>query len=82
MKYVVILRNSIETPVIFPETESHTDHVNRSLDKILSAGFCRFGVDPDSTLGVSCWGKSDSLRVLSRLVEDEDLILRHNEFSA
>ena len=72
---------AIETPIIIPETESHKDHVKPE-NKIISAGFCRFGVDPNGSLGVSCWGESLGLGVKSRYKEDEALILRHNEFSA
>lgn len=81
MKYVVILSPGlVETPIIFPETELHNNHVNEN-HRIISAGFCRFGVDPKTNkLGVSCWGKSSALKVSSRLEEDEELILRHNDF--
>jgi hypothetical protein len=81
MKYVVILSNEIETPIIFPETEKHIDHVQLH-QKIISAGFCRFGVNADNTLGISCWGQSVGLGAKSRYKEDEDLIIRHNKFSA
>lgn len=81
MKYVVIDRNGIETPIILPETESHSDYV-QPYQKVISAGFCRFGVDPNGSIGVNCWGQSVGLKVKSRYKKDEELILRHNEFSA
>jgi hypothetical protein len=80
MKYVVIDSNGIETPIIFPETESHVDHV-RSQQEVISAGFCRFSVNADVKLEVGCWGESIGLKVKSRGAKDEELILRHNDFS-
>lgn len=79
MKYVVINRRGLETPVIFSEIDVHADHV-RAGDDIISAGFCRFAVNPWGEVGVGCWGESIGLGVKSRFVEDENVILRHHEF--
>jgi hypothetical protein len=81
MKYIVIDRMGIEFPIIIPETESHKEHI-QPYHKVVSAGFCRFGVNPNGTLGVSCWGESIGLGFKSRPVEDETVILRHNKFSS
>lgn len=82
MKYVVTLQGSgLETPIIIPETMSHNEVVEPH-HKVIGAGFCRFAVDNSGKLIVNCWGQSVTLKVKSRLKEDEELILAHNEFIA
>ena len=80
MKYIVIESNGLETPIIFSETERHIDIIINSDFKLISAGFCRFGVNRSGNLQVSCWGESLGLNKKSRLEVDEQLILKHNEF--
>lgn len=88
MKYIVVHEMEIEVPIIFSELQTHS--YIAAGKKVISAGFCSFSVetvvgeDPygseDKTiLDVNCWGESISLGVKSRLKEDAELILKHNE---
>ena len=70
MKYVIIKSGNLETPYLFPETETHGD-VARALtrgnpDSVVSAGFCDIYCDSDKCEYTwSCWGESVSLGVKS-----------------
>lgn len=89
MKYIVIEEMKIEVPIVFSELLSH--HSIALGQKVISAGFCSFGAktilgqdsngsEDQIVADVSCWGESVTLKVKSRLKEDEELILKHNEF--
>jgi hypothetical protein len=83
MKYVVIEKRGIESPIIFPEWMRHGD-VLKEYDTAVSAGFCSFSgslrEDGSAGLTVYCWGHSVSLKVKSRGSTDADLIQKMNEF--
>lgn len=82
MKYVVILSSyGVESPIILPEWMNHSD-VIQPHHKVVSAGFCRFHIDQNETQNVNCWGRSHTLNIGNRGTEDEELLLRNNEFSA
>ena len=88
MKYIVYKSHSgLESPVIFNEIETHKDVffalVQQGLThetKLISAGFVSIGksYDPLSETGfdVSCSGKSDTLKTVSRMSTDAHLIER------
>jgi hypothetical protein len=84
MKYIIFDVNGLECPVIFSELLTHSD-VRRGFPdyyKIVSAGFCRAGIEAD-THGNACavingWGKSVSLKLESRK-EDSALLTKENE---
>ncbi len=72
MKYIIVEAElGLETPVIFPESIQHQQIGNRQ--NVISAGFCTItqGVD---WIKVSCYGKSDSLRKVSRPEIDSKLL--------
>ena len=85
MKYIIFDSPSgIEEPVIFSELQAHSDMVRCVHSRfpglnVVAAGFCRFVVDKDYHVVVSCWGKSVTLGVSSRS-EDSELLARVNEF--
>jgi hypothetical protein len=80
MKYIILDDGSIECPVIFSEILKHDAVAGRRT--VTGAGFCRFSVKTDGTIGVTCWGKSISLNVKSRGKKDEEIIMKHhNNFS-
>lgn len=89
MKYIIIDDMAIEVPIIFSELQTHS--IIAAGKKVISAGFCSFSVktvlgedsngsEDKTILDVNCWGESISLGVKSRLKEDAELILKHNEF--
>lgn len=88
MKYVIILNSfNVESPIILPEWMNHND-VIQPHHKVVSAGFCRFCVETKrfcvetKILSVSCWGRSQTLKIGNRGAEDEKLLLHFNQFSS
>lgn len=69
MKYVILLDKGIEEVRITGETANHSDLV-KEWERVISAGFCSFDSD-----GVSCWGRSVSLKKKS-LEQDSKIIER------
>ena len=75
MKYVMITRNTLETPFVFPETESH-NNVARALthgdlSNVISAGFCDCYKDEiNDVMSWTCFGESTTLKLVSRGMAD------------
>ena len=60
MKYIIVLNNyGSEVGIMFDGTLSHDEVTHR---KVISAGFCRMGLDGT----MICWGKSQSLNIKCR----------------
>ena len=70
LKYLILECRGTESPVIFPNWIEH--HEMAKGKKVLSAGFCRIKRGVEDNWKVTCWGKSQSLKVES---QDEDHIL-------
>lgn len=71
-KYLIVLCDNTEVPVIFPANLSHEDVAGRF--KVVSAGFCLFDImRTDRIVRACCFGKSISLGIESRQ-EDNTVI--------
>ena len=68
-KYIIIKGGGLELPVVFSPLLKHSDVAKGFV--IAAAGFCDI-----SNNEVACWGKSVSLDIESRPVEDAYLIRR------
>jgi len=71
MKYIIVEENGINAPVLFSEVVSHQDIGENQ--KVISAGFCQIGI-VDEKFHVSCYGKSDSLKIGSNPKVDASII--------
>ena len=80
-KYIVLEKNGLEIPVIFPYFTNHKDMVGS--EKVIAAGFVRFiatelswdTVVHSNEIKVFCFGKSESLHIVSRPDNDAYLIM-------
>lgn len=80
-KYIVYDRGGAEDIIIFSQLEVHSEVARRLRLDVISAGFISFGtaireydaaVVPDPL----CFGKSETLRVVSRGMEDNKVARR------
>lgn len=69
-KYVIVLSDGEELPVIIPGLMKHVDVRIR---KPIRAGFVSITIK-DEKISVHCWGKSESLGLESDSTKDEELI--------
>ncbi len=77
MKYIIIDKGGIETPIIFSELLSHSQ-VKPEYSKVISAGFCSVNVGENNEVKFSCWSGSTSLNSKSRLGVDENILKKHS----
>ena len=69
-KYVVLETGEF---IIIAPTLSHCDVVSSSNPKPVSAGFCRIYFE-DNKFNVTCYGKSQTLKLDSRIQVDTDIL--------
>ena len=68
-KYIVIIPDHFELPMIFSEMMAHSD-VTRSLGgEVVGAGFCHIEND-----AYTCYGESTSLNIKSRHAVDAEIL--------
>jgi len=73
MKYVVLITDEGETPIIFPERLFHDEIANAVENReVVSAGFVRL-----SGSKIECYGESLGLELSSREEADASLIQHH-----
>ena len=79
-KYIIVEVRGCELAIMFDSIIAHSDFL-RSFNKerIISAGFFAVGAEPSENdkndINVSCFGKSDTLKIESRK-EDDRLLKR------
>ncbi len=73
MKYIVVLSDGFEGPIMFPDYFTHKEVAGNR--KVVSAGFCDFTADQDGTIKGCAFGESTSLKLKSR-EEDSRLLTR------
>lgn len=79
LKYVIVERQGIESPILFPQWIQHKEVEN--LGRVVSAGECEVYVS-ESEQKVYAFGESVSLGVKSRGSTDATVIEYHIENSA
>lgn len=72
MKYIVVRQGGIEEPFIFSDTQAHADVARKVGGIVMGAGFC--GINAEGQF--SCWGESVTLKIKSRLDEDNRTLNR------
>ena len=72
-KYVITEFNGMDFVHVLPITRGHCDVVHHK-DNVVSAGFFKLYVNDDGKVDVECFGRSTSLKVLSRGEEDVPLL--------
>jgi len=72
MKYLILLTENGETPIIFPDFMYH-DQVEEAMehDGVIAAGFIKADADR-----LTCFGISESLGIVSR-GEDDEIVIHH-----
>jgi hypothetical protein len=73
-KYLIVISEEGERPIIFADDMFFHDQVGEICDgnEIISAGFVTIGPDGN----INCFGKSESLNIPSRGLDDE-IVIRH-----
>jgi len=71
-KYIVFEDNGLEDIVIFSILQTHNVMAHRLRFRAISAGFIRISDDGEPV----CYGKSESLRLDSRALEDTSIAKR------
>lgn len=72
MKYVIVERLGIEFAIVFPDSVEHIQAVDCAQLKPIAAGFC--SVRPQEQPRVQAWGRSTSLKLISRGEDDAGVI--------
>ena len=76
-KYVVFDYEGDAECIVFSPRVTHAD-VAKNL-KVISAGFCCFGIDQNGDKKITCWGESVSLGVQSN-PDDSKLLTKLVDF--
>jgi hypothetical protein len=70
VKYIIVVENGIEMPLVFSELMTHANVAHPYHDRVVSAGFC-YSQDDQWT----CYGDSFSLKIKSR-PEDSTILTK------
>ena len=64
-KYIIVEQDGFEMPYLFSPLVKHSEFAYKIGNKVISAGFISIG-----EFGINCYGKSDSLNIVSRGEKD------------